>query len=51
MSQNVLQQTDTSNTEPLISKQDINPLYHFFLCIDLTEVIYRLWKGYKKLTA
>ena len=29
MLQNVLQYTDTSNGKLLISKEDINPLYHF----------------------
>ena len=31
---NVLQHTNTPNTELIISKQDINPLYHFYHCID-----------------
>ena len=34
MPQNVLQHTDTSNTELLISKQDINKFYHFSHYID-----------------
>ena len=32
--QNVLQHIDSSNAELLISKEDINPLYHFSHCID-----------------